>query len=294
MAKSAPQSGCWSSLGICIASAMKADLHVHSTASDGTLTPTELVDLAVARGLDVLAIADHDSVEGLPEALEAAERSGLTLITAVELSAVHNEHDVHVLGYFVRHDDPVLLEHLSDLRSARLRRARSMVAALNEAGFDLTLDDILMLSDGGAVGRSHIARALVAGGHAGDIRDAFERLIGRDKPYYVAKDVRSPAEVIDVIRQTGGVAVIAHPGASGVGDLPRDLVTVGLGGIEAFHADHTPEQRAHYSALANELGLLVTGGSDFHGPAAPNPPLGSIPLPSEAVEALLACGKRLK
>lgn len=268
---------------------MRADLHVHSIASDGTLTPTQLVDLAKERGLDVLAIADHDSVEGLAEALDAAGDE-ITLIPAVELSSVHDGHDVHILGYFVNHEDTNLLAHLADLRDARLARARSMVAALNEAGLALTLADVLELSDGGAVGRSHIARALVAGGHAYDIRDAFERLIGRGRPYYVAKDVRSPAEVIEVVRQAGGVAVIAHPGASRLGDLPVELASMGLGGVEAYHADHTPEQRAYYAALAEAHGLLVTGGSDFHGPAAPNPAVGSVELPSEAVEALLAWG----
>lgn len=266
---------------------MKADLHVHSAASDGTLTPSELVALALTRDLDVLAIADHDSVEGLPEAFVAAA-DRITLVPAVELSSVHDGHDVHILGYFIDHDDPSLLAHLADLRDARLRRASSMVAALSEAGLALTLDDVLALSDGGAVGRSHIARALVAEGHAADVRDAFERLIGRDRPFYVSKDVRSPAEVIAVIREAGGIAVIAHPGASRLGDLPVELATVGLGGIEAYHADHSPEQKAYYAQMAERLGMLVTGGSDYHGPAAPNPPLGTVEVPSSCVEALIA------
>ncbi len=268
---------------------MKADLHVHSTASDGTLTPSQLVDLANERGLRVLAIADHDSVEGLTEARDAARDTPLILIPAVELSSVTADgRDVHVLGYYVDPTDPVLLAHLADLRDARLARAESMVAALAEAGFGLTLDDVLALSDGGAVGRSHVARALVAAGHAESVSDAFQRLIGREGPFYVAKDVRTPAEAIDAIRASGGIAVVAHPGVSGLEEHVDGFIDDGLGGVEAYHADHTPEMRAFYAELAARRGILVTGGSDFHGLSAPNPPLGSVEIPTEAIEALLA------
>jgi len=272
---------------------MRADLHVHSTASDGSLRPAELVELALDCGLSVLAIADHDSVEGLPEALTAARGTGLTIVPAVELSSVASGgEDVHVLGYFVRPDDEHLLEHLSDMRAARYRRARTMVATLNEAGYHVTLDDVLALSHGGAVGRSHVARALVAAGHAENVADAFKRLIGRGSPFYVAKDVRSPQDAIACIRDAGGLAVIAHPGISGVDSLVRELAETGLSGVEAYHADHTADQRTRYAALAEELGLLVTGGSDYHGPAAPNPPLGSVEIPAAAVEAFLAADPR--
>ena len=268
---------------------MKADLHVHSTASDGTLTPSQLVDLAVERGLRVLAIADHDSVEGLAEAQAAARGTNLTLIPAVELSSVTADgRDVHILGYYVDPSDPVLLAHLADLRAARLARADSMVAALAEAGFGLSLDDVLALSDGGAVGRSHVARALVAAGHAQSVSDAFQRLIGRDGPFYVSKDVRTPSEAIAVIRGSGGIAVVAHPGVSGLEDVVDGFIDDGLGGIEAYHADHTPEMRAYFADLAARRGVLVTGGSDFHGLSAPNPPLGSVDIPESAIEALLA------
>lgn len=268
---------------------MRADLHVHSTASDGTLSPTNLVELALAASLDVLAIADHDSVAGLAEATRAASGTCLSVIPAVELSSVAADgRDVHILGYFVRADDPHLLAHLADLRGARLRRAATMVERLAAAGYELTLDQVLELSDGGAVGRSHVARALVNAGHAATVHDAFEHLIGHGRPFYVAKDVRTPAEAIGCIREAGGLAVAAHPGVTGSDDLIAALVDDGLAGVEAYHADHTPEQRAHYAQLAARLGLLTTGGSDYHGPAAPNPPLGSVEVPAEAVRALLA------
>lgn len=270
---------------------MKADLHVHSTASDGTLSPSQVVALALERGLSVLAIADHDSVDGLLEALEAAAGSGLTLVPAVELSAVAGSLDVHILGYFIDHQDPTLHVRLADLREARFRRARTMVAMLADAGYAVDFEDVVSLTDGGAIGRSHIARALVDCGHAQSVRDAFERFIGRGRPYYVAKDVRSPAEAIATIRRAGGVAVVAHPGVSGLDPIMRELVDAGLGGIEAHHADHTPEQRERYAMLAAELGLLVTGGTDFHGHGAPNPELGLVDLPEEAVQGLLAWGR---
>jgi hypothetical protein len=271
---------------------LRADLHVHSTASDGTLTPTEIVELALEKRLDVLAIADHDSVAGLDEALRAAKETTLTIVPALELSAVADGHDVHMLGYFVDHHDPELLVRLADMRQARLHRAEAMVTALRDAGHDVTIDAVLALSDGGAVGRSHVARALVDAGHADDIRDAFERLIGRGRPFYIGKDTRGPAEAIDVIRAAGGVAVVAHPGVSRLDPLIPSMLAEGLGGIEAYHADHSAEQREHYAEMARGAGALATGGSDYHGAAAPNPDLGSVPIPDDALAAFLAWGER--
>jgi predicted metal-dependent phosphoesterase TrpH len=271
---------------------VRADLHTHTTASDGTVTPAGLVALALDRGVDVLSITDHDSVEGLPAAAEAASGCPIILVPGVELSAVHDGRDVHVLGYFVDAEDPRLLGHLTDLRAARMRRARSMVDALAEAGYDVTLDEVLALSDGGAIGRSHIARALVRKGHADTVADAFGRLIGRGRPFYVGKDVRSPDEVVGVINDAGGIAVLAHPAVSGVEDLIGPLHEIGLGGVEAYHADHTEEQRAHLAAVARERGMLVTGGTDYHGPHAPNPDVGDVHVPVAAVEALLAEGAK--
>lgn len=271
---------------------MRVDLHTHTTASDGTVTPTGLVELALSKQLDVLAICDHDSVAGVPEAREATSGTQLTLIPAVELSAVSSGRDVHVLGYFVNCDDSSLISHLEDLRAARTRRAETMVMALSDAGYRITLDDVLALSDGGAVGRSHVARALVRKGHAEDVADAFRRLIGHGKPFYVAKDVRSPEDVVALIRDAGGLPVLAHPGVSRIDDLIGELAETGLAGIEAYHADHDDEQRARYASLAQKLGLLVTGGSDYHGPHAPNPELGSVHVPDEDVERLLAAGER--
>jgi 3',5'-nucleoside bisphosphate phosphatase len=269
---------------------MRADLHVHSTASDGTLSPSELVKLAVRNGVDVLAIADHDSVEGLPEAFAAAKGTSLTIVPAVELSSVSHGIDVHILAFFVDPDDPTLATQLAQLRSARRLRAEAMVQALAEAGYEVTIDQVMTLSDGGAVGRSHVARALVGSGAAESVADAFERLIGRGMPFYVPKSSRSAQDVVSVIRSLGALPVLAHPGVTGIdSDIP-ELVAAGLLGIEAYHADHSADQRQRYAELAAQLGLLVTGGSDFHGPHSPNPDLGSVVVPESAVTALLAAG----
>jgi predicted metal-dependent phosphoesterase TrpH len=271
---------------------MKADLHVHSTASDGTLSPSQVVDRAHALGVGVLAISDHDSVEGIPEAAERCVGLGMTLIPAVELSAVQNGRDVHVLAYFVDPTSPDLAEQLSALRAARRARAEEIVAALRAAGHTISLDDVLAMANGGAVGRSHVARTLVEAGHADTIEQAFERFIGRGRPFYVAKRSAHPAEVVAGIARLGAVPVLAHPGVTGVDDLIEPLVEAGLLGIEAYHADHTPLQAERYAALARGLGLLITGGSDFHGPQAPNPDIGATALPEADLRAFLAADPR--
>jgi len=267
---------------------MRADLHAHTTASDGTLAPDALVARAIERGLDVLAVTDHDSVAGIAAAVAAARGTALTVVPGVELSAVWEDRDVHVLGYFIDAEDAHLLAHLEDLRLARLHRAEAIVAALREAGYDVRIEEVLDLAGGGSVGRSHVARALVNGGHVPSVPDAFANLLGRGRPFYVSKDVRSPVDVLEVIRSAGGLSVLAHPGVTHVDDLVPTLVEGGLSGIEAFHAEHTPEDRERYARLAADLGLLVTGGSDFHGIGTPAAELGSVDLPPEAVERLLA------
>lgn len=267
---------------------MRADLHTHTTASDGLLSPTQLVQRALYCDLDVLAICDHDSVAGLAEAEVACEGTALILVPGCELSASHEGLDVHILAYWVDRTDPVLLEQLELLRAARSRRAERMVAELHDAGISIALDEVLALSDGGAVGRSHVARALVESGEAQTVGDAFRRYLGRGKPFYVPKESHPPAEVVAAVREAGAVPVLAHPGVTGADALVPVLVDAGLLGIEAYHAEHTAEQREHYAELAQELGLLVTGGSDYHGLGALAAELGSVRLPDDALEAFLS------
>ncbi len=265
---------------------MRIDLHVHSTASDGSLEPEELVSRACAMGLRALSITDHDSVDAVARAQFAAEERNLLLIPGVELSTLHAGRDVHVLGYFVDIGDPSFLRELMALRDARRERAASIVKALRDAGYHVTLDEVLLLAEGGSVGRSHVARALVEKGHAHDIADAFQRLIGRDRPFYVPKPVAEPTRVIHTITQSGGLAVLAHPGVTGIDSSVPELVQAGLAGIEAFHSQHSREMRVHYVHLAEELGLIVTGGSDFHGDTAPGGGLGAVSIPDTVLPAL--------
>lgn len=270
----------------------RIDLHVHSTASDGRLAPGELADHAARRGVGVIALTDHDSVEGVAACREACADADVEFVPGVELSADADGRDVHILGYFIDPDDDVLLTRLAQLRGRRLERTERMVRALNEAGYDVTLEDVLAQAGEGAVGRSHVARALVDREHAHDLRDAFVRFIGVRGPFYVRKDNPSPADVIATIRAAGGVPVIAHAAVSKVEDLIEPLAHAGLGGIEAYHSEHTPQDAARLAATAAGLGLIVTGGTDYHGPDGPNPDLGDIEIPDGVYEGLLAAAGR--
>jgi len=267
---------------------MRADLHIHSRASDGTLSPSALVELAVRNRVDVIALADHDSVSGVSEASAAGARLGVNVIPAVELSAAEGERSIHILGYFVDLQDSEFIAHLEALRVARVQRAASIVSALQSAGYQVSLDTVLELSDGGSVGRTHIARTLVASGHATDVSDAFERLVGRGRPFYRSKAQMEPRLAIELIVASGGIAVLAHPGVSGTGDLIEELVGYGLLGVEAYHVDHTPQQRTELVEAANRLGLLKTGGTDYHSPDAPHPDLGDVDYPEQDLQELLA------
>lgn len=267
---------------------MRIDLHAHSTASDGVLVPASLVAEAARVGVDVLGLTDHDSLDALPAAIDAAREAGIVLVPGVELSAGPVDgHDVHILGYFVDPEDRRLQERLSAFRDARLERATRMVAALGAAGFDITLADVLALAQDGAVGRSHVARALVDGGHVASVDEAFERYLSRGRPFYHAKSETDPADAVRLLLDADAVPVLAHPGLSDADELIPALVEAGIAGIEAYHADHTPRDRARYEDVARSFGLLVTGGSDYHGPGTPSAPLGSVDVPDHVWPALL-------
>lgn len=269
---------------------MRADLHIHSTASDGTLTPEQLVALASKNRIDVIALCDHDSVSGVSTAMRAGLALGVSVVPAVELSSVSGDSSVHILGYFIDIEDPALGEALASLTAARRRRARCIVEALVDAGYDITMDAVLSLSDGGAVGRTHVARALVAAGYARDVSDAFSRFVGRGSPFYRSKSHMSPEAAISLIRAAGGLAVLAHPGSSGTVHMISSLVDAGLRGVEAYHADHSESQSRELSQLAGAHGLVVTGGTDYHSPGGPHPELGDTALPSSCVRAFLETG----
>ncbi|MDQ7819558.1 MAG: PHP domain-containing protein [Armatimonadota bacterium] len=265
---------------------MRIDLHTHTTASDGLLPPADLVALARQHGVEVLAVADHDTTDGVDPARAAGARLGVEVIPAVEINTDTDAGDVHVLGYFVHHHEAWFQEFLRRLRDGRERRAERMVEKLHALGIPLDFARVRALA-GGAVGRPHVARALVEAGVVATTEEAFQKYIGRSGPAYVERVSVSPQEAVRVVRRAGGIPVLAHPGWGVGDDLIRTLAREGLEGLEVYYPDHTPAMVEHYLALAAELGLLVTGGTDFHGgDLATRTPPGSQYVPREAVERL--------
>lgn len=269
---------------------MSIDLHVHSNASDGVLSPEALVEEAVHLGFRAVAIADHDTVAGIAPA-QAAAADRLMIVTAIEFSATTVDgRGMHILGYRLDPTVPALLERLAAFREARRTRALAMIAALSEAGHAITVEDVMAEAGEGAVGRAHIARALTNVGVTEDMGQAFRELIGRNAPFYVAKPEPTPAEVIDLIRDSYGIPVLAHPGVSKVDDLIAGLVESGLQGLEVWHPEHSRDEVHRYRDIAAGRGLLATGGSDYHGPSSSGggKRLGDGGVPDEALDALLA------
>ncbi len=244
---------------------MRIDLHTHSTASDGLLSPEQLVAEAAARGVGLLALSDHDTVAGVDAALAAGRRASVEVWPAVELSCDVAEGEVHMLGYFVDHTLPWFLAILDRLRAGRAERASRMVARLKALGVPIAMRRVEELAAGGAVGRPHIARAMVEAGHVEEAAEAFDRYIGRFGPAYVERVKLTPADAVALIRAAGGLAVLAHPGWGLQDAMIPELAEAGLDGIEAYYPDHSPDDVERYRAAARRHGLLVTGGTDFHG-----------------------------
>lgn len=248
---------------------MLIDLHLHSTASDGRWTPDELVAEARARGLDGFALTDHDTVAGVPAAMEAARDAGLWCIPAIEINADAGDEYLHILGYGINYDCQALREGVAAMRAARRARAEAMLARLTALDCPLTMADVEAQAGDRAIGRPHIGAALVAVGYVPDKATAFARLIGEAAPAYVKRARVTPAQAISRIHTSGGLAVLAHPGNY------RDpwarleaMLAAGVDGIEAYHARHTSEQADTFRAWAADHHVLITGGSDSHGPDA--------------------------
>jgi predicted metal-dependent phosphoesterase TrpH len=242
------------------------DLHMHSTASDGSRSPTDVVRAAKRAALAAIALTDHDTVSGLAEARAAGEELGVRIVNGVELSAVEGESETHLLGLHLQ-DPTVLDRELAELRDMRGRRAATIVERLQAIGVQITFDDVLLQAGGGAIGRPHVARALVADGWATDQRDAFDRYLGAGRPAYVAKDQLGMREAIAMVHAAGGLAVLAHPGAAGTRERLESLAALGLDGVEVKHPSHSSQDTQRLRALAEQLGLLPSGGSDWHGAA---------------------------
>ena len=272
----------------------RVDLHLHTTVSDGALRPEELVRAASIAGIEVMAVTDHDSVDGIRDAERAASDLSIQVIPGIEVSASLDDNDVHVLGYFLDPGDRVLREALSRLQEGRVAQARSMVERLTELGWPLDWDRVMAIAQGGSVGRPHIARALIERGYVGSVDEAFSRFLRRGGPGYVEGQKLLPQEAVSLIKKAGGVPSLAHPIIVGASDYRLDLdrllpvmVEAGLDGIEAYYKGYTPEVTAFLFGLASQYRLVPTGGSDFHGGGVvADAELGAVEVPWGTVERL--------
>ena len=259
------------------------DLHSHSTASDGALAPEGVVETAVLAGLRALALTDHDTLAGVREAQEAGERLGLRVIAGVELSVMSEDREIHLLGLHILRVD-ALESALADVRQARRARAERIVEKLNALGVPISVEAVFREAGNGAVGRPHVARALIAGGWARDQREAFDRFLGAGRPANVEKQRLAFGDGVQLIHDCGGIAVIAHPGQDGRRERLAPLVALGLDGIEVLHPSHGAEDIARLGALAEFFDCVPSGGSDWHGAMTGSRVLGCMHVPWQWLE----------
>jgi hypothetical protein len=265
------------------------DLHVHSTASDGSHAPEVVVKRASGAGLGAIALTDHDTLAGIPEALAAGERFGVRVIGGCEFSAAAPWGEMHVLGYFLPSDSAALDAFLERCRADRVRRARAMVEQLQRLGVGLSFEHVLHESAGGAVGRPHVARAIVRHGSAIDLGDAFDRFLGRGRPAFVEKTLPAFRAIAELVHQSGGLVSVAHLKERGTRAFIERLKGEGLDAVETRHPSHDPDLRARLTDIALKLGLLRTGGSDWHGdpePGVTHGTIGSQAVPREWLDRL--------
>ena len=263
----------------------RLELHAHTHFSDGALAPEALVELAVERQLFALAVTDHDSVEGVAPATAAAA-GRLEVVPGIEVSSTLEGHDLHVLGYFVDPGHAPLMRRLERFREERRERAHAILRRLEEIGAGVPAADVFAAAGPGVVGRPHIAHAMVRAGHVPSLEVAFQRFLGRRGSAYVPRPAFASVEAVRMIRDAGGVAVLAHPGAL-ARRLAESLVEVGVAGIEVWHPQHGTATQRHWYEVAKELGLVASGGADFHGPQR-GAGLGELPVPPGTLEALRA------
>lgn len=275
--------------------ASRADLHTHSTYSDGSLTPTQLIERAAIRGLEVLALTDHDCTDGIAEALEAAQKHPrLLIIPGVELSTDLPQEEVHVLGYFLDWQNLRFQGRLARLRHSRLERGQKMLAKLKHLGIDVSWQRVKEIAGDGAVGRPHIALAMLEAGYISSLEEAFDRYLSRNGPAYVEREKITPAEAVQLLTDTSGLPVLAHPrDLQNLESLLEELKGAGLIGIEVYYQDYDQQTIERLLAIARQHDLLPLGGSDFHGiGGAHERDLGDIPFPFEPVEQLIALARQ--
>jgi len=265
-----------------------ADLHLHTYHSDGTRSPREVIDLARERGLEIVAISDHDNTAAYFEIKSHADAAGVTLIPAIELSCIYEGIDIHILAYAFDPTDERIEHRLRGFRATRQRRGHDMVARLRELGYDISIERVEELAAGGALGRPHVARALVERGHVASVSEAFDKLIGTGKPAYIDKERFRISEAVELIHSAGGVTSIAHPiHYPNHPELVPRLLDQGIDGIEVFHPDVPEQERERYLNVARFRGCLVTGGSDDHGTVKTSETLGTIKVPESVIGKIL-------
>jgi len=263
------------------------DLHSHTTASDGALAPRELVRLAARHRVRVLAVTDHDSTDGLPDAIDEAARHGLEIVPGLEINTDVPGAEIHVLGYYVDWPAEWFQAFLREQRAERVARVHRIVARLGELGLPLTAEEVFAICKEGSPGRPHVAQAMVKRGYATSVREAFDRWLRADGPANVPRRRLTPAEAVAVIRRAGGVPVLAHPGLADRDAMIPELVAAGLAGIETYYPEHSVAQIQAYRQTCERLHLVATGGSDYHGPHTGRAAtLGSPHVPLEVWEAL--------
>jgi hypothetical protein len=279
----------------------RIDLHTHTTFSDGSCSPTELVDLAIQQGLDILAITDHDTTEGLTEAIGAIKNLSLELIPGIELSAQFQNREMHILGYFINPTDPLLQARLEAHQSSRVKRIHHILDRLQSLGMDISLEEVKLVAGTGTIGRPHIAQVLIAKGYIKTMKDAFEQLLGSRGKAYVRRLVPEAHEIFGWITDAGGIPILAHPYWEGYNKEDsvtacQTLIEQGLQGLEVFYGTFSARHISFNLGLARQFNLLMTGGSDFHGTLKPDIALGkgrgSLHVPSKVVEQLrIAAGQ---
>jgi hypothetical protein len=265
-----------------------ADLHLHTSFSDGTFTPEELVLQAQKNGLSCIALTDHDTVQGCARAAAACAPVLIEFIPGTELTAEHDDTEVHILGYFLDTQNQTLLAEIAKFQAVRKQRIYEMVARINELGVPLKVEAVFALANCESPGRPHVARTLVKEGLTRNLDEAFERFLKKGRPAWVPKAKMSARESVDLIHQAGGLAVMAHPGLNRTDDIIPALVEAGLDGIECFHTKHSTTMAERYLGIADQFHLLVTGGSDCHGFSKARPLIGTVRLPYEHVEKMKA------
>jgi predicted metal-dependent phosphoesterase TrpH len=265
------------------------DLHSHTTASDGTLTPRELVREAARRGLRVLAVTDHDSTEGLAEAMdEAAKHRPLEIVPGIEINCDVEGAEIHILGYLMDYEAPWFQTFCREQRKERRRRVHRMAERLASLGMPIEPDEVFALVKEGSAGRPHVAQVMVKRGYVKSVREAFDKYLGSGRPGHVPRKKLTPEEAVRLIRKAGGVPVIAHPGLAERDALIPGLIEAGMMGIECYYTEHSAAQRAAYIQICKDRDLVATGGSDFHGPKVRAATLGTPTIPMSAWAALKA------